>query len=54
MYVQNIISIIEPTNNVPPKKDGEKFTGWKDVIISQNKTAWLTCQVTGYPVPIYM
>ncbi|CAH1154339.1 unnamed protein product [Phaedon cochleariae] len=46
--------ITEPTNNVPPKKDGEKFTGWKDLLIRESKTAWLTCQVTGYPVPIYI
>ncbi|XP_057660488.1 cell adhesion molecule Dscam2 isoform X10 [Diorhabda carinulata] len=46
--------ITEPTNNVPPKKDGEKFTGWKDVLVPKNKTAWITCQVSGYPVPRFI
>lgn len=46
-------SIIEPTNNVPPKKDGEKFKGWKEVFVTSNGTSWMTCQVSGYPVPKY-
>lgn len=48
-------SFIEPTNNVSPKKDGDfgKFTGWKDVFAAKNRTCWLTCQVTGFPVPRY-
>lgn len=44
----------EPTNNVAPKKDGEKFEGWKVVSVSQLDVAWITCLVTGYPVPRYM
>ncbi|XP_066145682.1 cell adhesion molecule Dscam1 isoform X29 [Euwallacea fornicatus] len=46
--------ITEPTNNVPPKKDGEKFEGWKVTLVPKNTVAWLTCQVTGYPVPRYI
>ncbi|CAH0555679.1 unnamed protein product [Brassicogethes aeneus] len=46
--------VTEPTNNVAPKRDGEKFEGWKVIFIPQNNTAWLTCQVTGYPVPRYL
>nr|XP_023016837.1 Down syndrome cell adhesion molecule-like protein Dscam2 isoform X6 [Leptinotarsa decemlineata] len=46
--------ITEPTNNVAPKKDGEKFEGWKLLLVAQNATAWLTCQVTGYPAPRYL
>ncbi|XP_050305188.1 cell adhesion molecule Dscam2 isoform X12 [Anthonomus grandis grandis] len=46
--------ITEPTNNVPPKKDGEKYEGWKVILVPQGGTAWLTCQVTGYPVPRYL
>ncbi|XP_064216065.1 Down syndrome cell adhesion molecule isoform X2 [Tribolium castaneum] len=46
--------ITEPTSNVAPKKDGEKFEGWKVLLVVQNSTAWLSCQVTGYPVPRYM
>uniref|UniRef100_A0A6P7GL15 Down syndrome cell adhesion molecule-like protein Dscam2 n=1 Tax=Diabrotica virgifera virgifera TaxID=50390 RepID=A0A6P7GL15_DIAVI len=45
--------ITEPTNNVPPKKDGRKSTGWKEEV-RQNATAWLTCQVSAYPVPRYL
>lgn len=48
------VFIVEPTNNVVPKKDGEKFEGWKVLLVPQNKMAWLTCQVTGYPVPRYL
>lgn len=44
----------EPTSNVAPKKDGEKFEGWKVVSVSNLSTAWLTCQVTAYPVPRFM
>lgn len=44
----------EPTNNVAPKKDLERFEGWKVVLVAPNETAWLTCLVTGYPVPRYM
>ncbi|XP_056643974.1 cell adhesion molecule Dscam2 isoform X2 [Diorhabda sublineata] len=46
--------ITEPTNNVPPKRDGEKFEGWKVLLIPKTSTAWLTCQITGYPVPKYL
>lgn len=50
------ISFIEPTNNVPPKKVGDlgQFTGWKDIFVVENRTCWLTCQVTGFPVPRYL
>lgn len=43
----------EPTNNVAPKKENREFVGWKGVTLPENKTAWLTCQVTGYPVPLF-
>ncbi|XP_071050253.1 cell adhesion molecule Dscam1 isoform X5 [Onthophagus taurus] len=43
--------ITEPTNNVAPKKDTENFKGWKVVDVPIKHVAWLTCQVTGYPVP---
>lgn len=47
--------VVEPTNNVPPKKTGDmgKFTGSQDIVFVNN-TSWLTCQVTGYPVPRYL
>ncbi|XP_030766966.1 Down syndrome cell adhesion molecule-like protein Dscam2 [Sitophilus oryzae] len=45
--------ITEPTNNVPPKKDGKKFEGWEILLVPQSGTAWLTCQVTAFPAPRY-
>lgn len=45
--------ITEPTNNVAPKKNLAQFEGWQVLNIPTNGTAWLTCQVTGYPVPRY-
>ncbi|KAF7271146.1 hypothetical protein GWI33_015952 [Rhynchophorus ferrugineus] len=44
----------EPTNNVSPKKDLIKFEGWQVLQVRQDGIAWLTCQVTGYPVPRYL
>ncbi|KAJ8967480.1 hypothetical protein NQ314_002794 [Rhamnusium bicolor] len=49
-----ILQFTEPTNNVPPKKIGAEFGGWRVVNINQGSVAWLTCQVTGFPVPIFM
>ncbi|XP_060529744.1 cell adhesion molecule Dscam2 isoform X1 [Cylas formicarius] len=46
--------ITEPTNNVPPKKVGEQFEGWKIIFVAKRDTAWLPCQVTGYPVPRFL
>lgn len=43
--------ITEPTNNVPPKKVGAEFGGWRVLNVKLADVAWLTCQVTGYPVP---
>lgn len=47
--------IVEPTNNIPPKKTGDmgKFTGSQDMVLVSG-TSWLTCQVTGFPVPRYL
>lgn len=43
----------EPTSNVPPKKVGAEF-GWRVLTVKEQQVAWLTCQVTGYPVPLFM
>lgn len=43
----------EPTNNVAPKKIASEF-GFRVVKSSINEVAWLICQVTGYPVPLFM
>lgn len=45
--------LVEPTNNVPPKKMGAEFGGWRVLNILNNTTSFLSCQVTGYPVPRY-
>lgn len=44
---------IEPTNNVAPKVAGRRIDGSivQDVVIS--KSAIITCEVTGYPVPLF-
>lgn len=44
-------NILEPTNNVQPKKVGAEFGGWRVSSINIGSIAWLTCQVTGFPVP---
>ncbi|RZC32102.1 I-set domain containing protein, partial [Asbolus verrucosus] len=49
-----LFQVSEPTNNVPPKKDFQRFEGHQVVNVPNLGTAWLTCQVTGYPVPRYM
>lgn len=58
MSVKILVDLVtlfpEPTNNVPPKKDLDKFEGWKVVAVPENDIAWLTCLVTGFPVPRYM
>ncbi|ENN75865.1 hypothetical protein YQE_07594, partial [Dendroctonus ponderosae] len=46
-------AFLEPTSNVSPKKDLAKFEGWQVLQVPQTGVAWLTCQVTGYPVPRY-
>ncbi|XP_048522534.1 Down syndrome cell adhesion molecule homolog isoform X5 [Dendroctonus ponderosae] len=46
--------ITEPTNNVAPKKVGAEFGGWRVLNVNSNGTAWLTCQVSGFPVPKFL
>ena len=43
----------EPTNNVPPKKSTSDFIGWKVVYVPPTDTAFLTCQVSAFPVPVF-
>ncbi|KAJ8982888.1 hypothetical protein NQ317_004318 [Molorchus minor] len=45
---------VQPTNNVPPKKIGAEFGGWRVVNVNEGDVAWLTCQVTGFPVPRFL
>lgn len=50
--IQNYI-LTEPTNNIAPKLPGEKYEGGRIVTYHQSSTAYLMCQVVGYPVPRY-
>ncbi|XP_053612834.1 cell adhesion molecule Dscam1 isoform X22 [Plodia interpunctella] len=46
--------ITEPTNKIPPRKDSAKdFEGWKVFAVPQGNVAYLTCQVTAFPVPLF-
>lgn len=47
------IKFPEPSNNIPPKKVvGAEFEGgWRVLNVFKQTNAWLSCQVTGYPVP---
>lgn len=48
------LSFTEPTNNVAPKKMGAEFGGWRVAYVEQRKVAFLTCQVSGFPVPRFL
>lgn len=43
----------EPTSNVAPKKVAAEF-GFRVVKSSVGEVTWLICQVTGFPVPLFM
>ncbi|XP_044270315.1 Down syndrome cell adhesion molecule-like protein Dscam2 isoform X45 [Tribolium madens] len=45
--------ITEPTGKISPKIPGQKYEGGKILIRPQNRTTFLTCDVVGYPVPLY-
>ncbi|XP_068899405.1 cell adhesion molecule Dscam1 isoform X2 [Tenebrio molitor] len=45
--------ITEPTGKIAPKVPGRKYEGGVIFIHPRNKTAFLTCDVVGYPVPLY-
>jgi len=49
------ILISEPTSNIAPKSPGggRKFYGGEVVSPFVGEIAFLTCQVAGYPVPIF-
>lgn len=48
-----IIISLEPTNNVPPKASGRKIDGSIILEVSSQKDIIITCEVSGYPVPIF-
>lgn len=43
----------EPTGNLSPKAPGEKYEGGKIVISDIKKNVHITCNVIGYPIPVY-
>ncbi|XP_025834444.1 Down syndrome cell adhesion molecule-like protein Dscam2 isoform X9 [Agrilus planipennis] len=45
--------ITEPASRIPPKTSGQKYDGGKMYFQSLNKTVAFTCEVVGYPVPLY-
>lgn len=50
----SILFLPEPTNKIAPRNDkGKKFEGGEIFIVPQSDSAYLTCEVAGYPVPIY-
>lgn len=51
---EEIILFAEPTNNVAPKKIGAEFGGWRVAYVNNGTVAFLTCQVTGFPVPRFL
>ncbi|XP_045473824.1 Down syndrome cell adhesion molecule-like protein Dscam2 isoform X12 [Harmonia axyridis] len=45
--------ITEPTGKLPPKVPGQKYEGGKLYFTQQQSPVIFTCDVVGYPVPIY-
>ncbi|XP_065340849.1 cell adhesion molecule Dscam1 isoform X6 [Cloeon dipterum] len=45
--------ITEPTNQIPPRSQGKKYEGGEIVLVNQHSSVYLTCQVSGFPVPRY-
>ncbi|XP_048480561.1 Down syndrome cell adhesion molecule-like protein Dscam2 isoform X1 [Plutella xylostella] len=46
--------ITEPTNNIAPRKDSTKhFEGWEVYFVPRSGAAYLTCQISAFPVPVY-
>ncbi|XP_065205888.1 cell adhesion molecule Dscam1 isoform X13 [Planococcus citri] len=45
--------ITEPTNKIPPKVPGKKYEGGEIVSVEMKAPAYLLCQVTGFPAPMF-
>lgn len=48
-----LLRISEPTNKIPPKVPGKKYEGGEIVSVEMKATAYLLCQVTGFPAPMF-
>lgn len=44
---------VEPTGKISPKVPGQKYEGGKIFNFPVNQTVVMTCDVVGYPVPLY-
>lgn len=45
--------LTEPTGNIAPKQPGKKYDGGKLEMFAQNETAFLICDVVGFPSPLF-
>lgn len=46
--------ITEPTNKIAPRSDkSRKFEGGEIFLAAEAEPVYLTCEVAGYPAPIY-
>ncbi|XP_059046490.1 cell adhesion molecule Dscam2 isoform X9 [Achroia grisella] len=46
--------ITEPTNKISPRKDSTKlFEGWEVFFVPRNNVAYMTCQVSAFPSPLF-
>lgn len=52
-FVYELVNIVEPTGKIAPKVPGQKYDGGKIFVYPQNKTAVMTCEIVGFPVPFY-
>lgn len=48
-----VLVLLEPTGNVAPKLTGKKYDGGKIELFASNTSVYMTCDVVGYPVPLY-
>lgn len=51
LFLPSILS--EPTSNVAPKLTGKKYDGGKIELFAHHEAVFLTCDVVGYPAPLY-
>lgn len=45
--------LIEPSGEIAPKVPGQKYDGGKIYLTALSLTTVLTCEVVGFPVPIF-
>lgn len=50
---RSLLFLLEPTGKIVPKVPGRKYDGGVILIQLQNQTAFVLCDVVGYPIPLY-